>query len=95
MPTEVFLPISVACAAIVLFWYYRIGRVFAGVGWALVLLSVGGFGSGLAQSFAWSGLVFLFVAGLGAIMIVQDIAFRRRKRRQQRESSEYDLERNG
>jgi hypothetical protein len=79
------LPASLICAAAVLYRYIQVRRTIAGVGWALFIISVGSFGSGLAASFAWSGLVFLFFAALGIMIIVQDAFFRRQanQRRQQ------------
>lgn len=89
----VFIPLSLICAGLVLYRYHRAGRLAAGGGWAAIILAIGGFGSGLAGSFPWSGLTFLFLAGLGAIAVLQDAAFRRRSRRQGH-SRELDLERN-
>jgi hypothetical protein len=77
MPPELFAPLAVICAGAILFQYHRINRLMPGIGWALIILSIGGFGSGLAASFAWSGLVFLFIGGLGVIAIAQDYLFRR------------------
>jgi hypothetical protein len=82
MPIELFLPISALLALLVFLQYHRSRRLIGGLGWVLVLLAVGGFGSGLAESFAWSGLVFLFLGGTGLVAILQDVAFVRQSRRQ-------------
>lgn len=87
------IPVALACAGVVLYRYYRAGRLAAGGGWAAVILAVGGFGSGLSDSFAWSGLTFLFLGGLGLIIILQDAAIRRRTRRR-RQTHHVDFNRN-
>lgn len=93
MPPEIFAPVSLLCAGLVLIQYYRRGRLIGGIGWALLILAVGGFGSGLASSFAWSGLLFLFVGGMGLIAILQDAAIRRHARRRRDITNPPDLER--
>jgi peptidoglycan/LPS O-acetylase OafA/YrhL len=84
VPAEIFAPLAAVCAAIVVFQYYRNRRLIGGIGWALVILSVGGFGSGLAESFSWSGFVFFFLGGMGVIAVLQDIAYRRHERRKRK-----------
>ena len=81
MPLWVFLPLSLVCASIVLYRYYTIDRLAAGIGWAILILAIGGFGSGLAGAFAWSGFAFLFLAAAGLLIIVQDALVRRQARR--------------
>lgn len=93
MPELLFIPVSLLCAAAVLYRYHLAGRLAAGAGWTAMILAIGGFGSGLAGSFAWSGLIFLFVGGCGLIVVLQDAAIRRRSRRRRR-SGEFDLKRN-
>jgi hypothetical protein len=75
------LGITLFCATIVLIRYIRIGRIAAGIGWALALSAIGGFGSGIAASFTWSGFVFLFLGAAGVLIIVQDEFFRRHRSR--------------
>jgi sugar phosphate permease len=84
LPLWIFLPISVLCASAILFRYYTINRVAQGIGWALCILAIGGFGSGLAESFAWSGFVFLFIASAGLLILIQDAVVRRQMRRAKR-----------
>lgn len=93
MPEWIFIPISILCAAAVIYRYHLAGRLTAGGGWAAMILAIGGFGSGIVGSFAWSGLIFLFVGGCGLIIVLQDAAIRRRSRRH-RHSRGFDLERN-
>ena len=81
MPLWVFLPLSMLCASVVLYRYYMINRLAAGIGWAALILAIGGFGSGLAASFAWSGFVFALVAAAGGLIVVQDAIIRRQARR--------------
>ncbi len=81
MPLWVFLPLSVLCAGVVLYRYYTINRLASGIGWSLVIVAIGGFGSGLAAAFTWSGFVFAFVAAAGILIVVQDTIVRRQARR--------------
>lgn len=91
MPPEIFLPLSIVCAGIVFVRYVRIRRLAAGIGWVLMILALGSFGSGLAESFAWSGFVFLFIAAAGMIIVVQDMLVRRQSRRKRQQSQHYNL----
>ncbi|TVR73930.1 MAG: hypothetical protein EA415_06820 [Sphaerobacteraceae bacterium] len=77
------LGITLFCVIIVLGRYIKIGRIAAGIGWSMALLAAGGFGSGIAASFTWSGFVFLFLGTAGVLIVVQDEVFRRNRRRQQ------------
>ena len=90
MPSELFAPLAVLCAAIVLFRYYQIGRLASGFGWSFVILAIGGFGSGLATAFAWSGFTFLFLGSLGVVIVVQDALFRLQARRNHRHTQPAD-----
>jgi hypothetical protein len=72
------LSATLICAGIILYRYYRIRRMTAGIGWVLIILAIGGFGSGLSQSFSWAGFVFLFIGAVGVLVIIQDSWFRRR-----------------
>ncbi len=87
MPLWIFLPLSLVCAGVILLRYWSINRLAAGIGWALLISAIGGFGSGLAQSFAWSGFVFLFIASAGLLIVVQDAIMRRQSRRKRRQAS--------
>jgi hypothetical protein len=78
---------SLICAGLILYRYYQIGRIAAGVGWTLLILAIGGFGSGLAASFQWGGFVFIFLGACGLLIILQDAWFRRRLRQGQQRSS--------
>jgi hypothetical protein len=93
MPVELFLPISLLCSALVFLQYYRNRRLIGGFGWALTILAIGGFGSGLAESFAWSGLVFSFIGGMGVIAILQDLIFLRQARHRRESPATIDLDR--
>lgn len=81
MPLWTFLPLSLICAGIVLYRYHSSNRVASGIGWAVIILAIGGFGSGLAASFTWSGFVFALAAAAGGLIIVQDAIIRRQARR--------------
>ena len=81
MPVWIFIPLSLLCAGIVLYRYIAINRIAAGLGWAILILAIGGFGSGLAGAFQWSGFVFFFLAAAGLLIIVQDAIVRRQARR--------------
>jgi membrane protein implicated in regulation of membrane protease activity len=91
MPEAIFLPLSLICAGVVVYRYVRIRRTSAGIGWALFILAIGGFGSGLAGSFAWSGFLFLFIAAAGLMIVAQDYVFRRHARRKRQQDRQYDL----
>jgi hypothetical protein len=91
MPAEIFLPLSLMCAGIVFVRYYRIRRLAAGTGWVLMILSIGGFGSGLASSFTWAGFVFIFIALSGLVIVIQDVAFRRQAKSRREQSRHNDL----
>ena len=82
MPIVVLLPLALVCSALILYRYYRIGRLVAGIGWTLLIVAIASFGSGLAESFTWAGFVFLFLAGLGMVILIQESIFRRRRRQQ-------------
>jgi hypothetical protein len=77
MPLWIFLPIALLCVALVFYRYYTINRLASGIGWSLLILAIGGFGSGLASAFAWSGFVFLLLAASGVLIVVQDEIVRR------------------
>ncbi|MEX2426167.1 MAG: hypothetical protein WD401_05310 [Thermomicrobiaceae bacterium] len=91
MPPEIFLPLSIICAGTVFVRYLRIRRIAAGIGWVLLILALGGFGSGLAESFTWSGFVFLFVAAAGLMIVVQEAIVRRRVRRNRQQNQRVNL----
>jgi hypothetical protein len=78
------LGITLFCAVIVFGRYLRIGRTAAGAGWAMTLIAIGGFGSGLAATFAWSGFTFLFLGAAGVMIVLQDEIFRRKRSSRQR-----------
>lgn len=82
----VVLGASLACAGLILVRYYAIQRLIAGIGWALIVLTIGGFGSGLAESFPWAGFVFLFVGSAGLLVIIQDTVVRRQTRRKRQQT---------
>ena len=87
MPEILFLPLSMILATIVLVRYLLLNRVASGIGWLLFFLAVGGFGSGIASAFAWSGFLFLFLGATGLLIVVQDEIFRRRARRKRQRST--------
>lgn len=78
------LGITLFCAVIVVGRYVKVGRSVAGIGWAMALIAIGGFGSGLAASFSWAGFAFLFVGAAGVMIIIQEEIFRRQRGRKQR-----------
>jgi hypothetical protein len=80
------LTASLLCAVIVVFRYYRVHRLAAGIGWALIIFAIGGFGSGLAESFDWAGFLFLFIGAAGLIIVFQEEWFRRKSRRRKQKS---------
>jgi hypothetical protein len=77
---------SLACAGIILYRYVQIRRLAAGIGWTLLVLAIGGFGSGLAASFQWGGFAFIFLGAAGLMIILQDAWFRRRLRQDHQRS---------
>ncbi|MFS8530490.1 hypothetical protein [Sphaerobacter thermophilus] len=65
---------------IVGYLYGRQGRWAGAAGWALLVVSVAGFGTGVSRSFPWGGLVFLAAALFGLMLVVFDVAVRARSR---------------
>jgi hypothetical protein len=77
---------SVVCAGLILYRYFQIRRFAAGIGWTMLILAIGGSGSGLAASIQWGGFVFIFLGACGILIIFQDVWFRRRLRQSQQRS---------
>lgn len=53
--------------------YGRQGRWFGAAGWATVMAGVLLVLGGAGDAFAWAGLLWLLVAGVGIVMIVIDV----------------------
>lgn len=72
------------------FVYGRQHRWFGAAGWGVlmagILLALGGAG----DAFAWAGLLWMFLAGAGIVMIAIDVAEVRKLRRRDTDNREWE-----
>ena len=80
MPDNLLAIIGLVCIGAVLYRYGQQGRWQGAAGWSLVILSISSFGTGAATGFAWAGLAFVSLGGIGAILVTQDLVEHRKGR---------------